>query len=234
MAIKTVLDTLDGVDDAVKPFYAQDGERYVLQVEGIDHHPEVANLKSAYERTKADKQAMATERDAFKAKVANLPEDFDPEVWKRAKAGKPDEAELVKVRQTLETRIADLEKQLDGERATTRKTVLERDLTDALTAAGVTESVFVKAARTMLEPTVKIVDGKPVVETDMGPMPLAQHVARWVGGEGKAFVTAPKGGGAKGGQGGTGQTVSRAVFDGMSQTRRAEFLKSGGTIADDA
>lgn len=232
MAIKTVLETLDGVDDAVKPFYAQDGERYVLQVEGIDHHPDVANLKNAYERVKADKTTIATERDAFKAKVAALPEDFDPEVWKRAKSGKPDEGDLIKVRQTLEAQIADLTKQLESERTTTRKTVLERDLTDALTAAGVTESVFVKAARTMLEPSVKIVDGKPVVETDMGPMPLAQHVARWVGGEGKAFVTAPKGGGAKGGQGGNGATVSRADFEAMAQSKRAEFLKSGGKVVD--
>jgi len=95
MALKTVLDTLDGVDDALKPFYAETEGKFILQVEGVDSHPEVANLKSAYERTKADRDAARTERDAAKALAKAFPDDFDLKKWEKLKDGKADEAALI-------------------------------------------------------------------------------------------------------------------------------------------
>ena len=73
MAIHTVLATLDGVDDALKPFYMQDGDKFVLQVECIDSHPDVRNLSAAYERVKADRDAIRQERDSFKTRARHHP-----------------------------------------------------------------------------------------------------------------------------------------------------------------
>lgn len=200
--LKTVLDTLDGVDDAVKPFYTETDGKFILQVDGVDSHPEVANLKSAYERTKADRDAARQERDAAKAAAAAIPDDFDAEKWAKLKDGKADEAALIKLRQTLEAERDEWKGKFEAERNTSLRNALDRDLTDALNGAGVTNPAFAKAARTMLSGDVKIGDdGKPFVETDMGPMPLVDHVKRWAAGEGKDFVTPAQGGGAKGGKG---------------------------------
>lgn len=200
--LKTVIETLDGLDEAVQKLYAETDGKYVLQIEGIDSHPDVTNLKNAYERVKSDRDAVKTERDQFKSKVDSMPDDFDAEKWASLKDGKPDEAALVSLRQEMEATIGDLKGQLETTKATARKNALDRDLTDALTDAGVTNASFAKAARTMLSDQVKINDeGKPFVETDMGPIALADHVKRWAAGDGKDFVTAPKGGGSNGGNG---------------------------------
>lgn len=212
--LKTVLETLDGVDDAVKSYYTEIDGKFVLQIEGVDAHPDVVNLKTAYERVKADKSKAAEERDALKAKVSALPEDFDPEKWAKLKDGKPDEAALIKVREALEAERDEWRGKYEATITTMQRNAVDRDLTDALNAAGVNNPTFVKAARTLLSGAVKIgEDGKPFVETDMGPQALSEHVKRWAAGEGKDFVTPPQGGGAKGGQGGAkgGNTLIEKV-----------------------
>ena len=203
MALKTVLESLDGVDDAVKSFYAETDGKFILQVDGVDSHPDVANLKSAYERTKADRDAARAERDEAKGKLKAVPDDFDAEKWAKIKDGKPDEAALIQLRKELEAERDAQKDRADKAEAKALQSALDRDLTDALTEAGVTNPSFAKAARTMLSDGVKIDEtGKPYVETDMGPLALTEHVKRWAAGDGKDFVTPPQGGGGKGGGGG--------------------------------
>ena len=202
MALKTVLETTDGLDEALIPLYTETDGKFILDIEGVDAHPLVANLKSAFERQKADNATIRAERDAFKDKAAGYPDDFDPEKSEKLKEGKADEAALIKVRQTLEAERDDWKTKYEGERRTSLKNAIDRDLTDALTEAGVTNPAFAKAARGMLSAGVQINDeGKPIVETDMGPVGLVEHVKRWAAGDGKDFVTPPKGGGARNGDG---------------------------------
>lgn len=236
MPLKTVLETLDGVDDAVKSLYTEADGKFVLDLDGVDEHPDVANLKNAYERVKADKTTAISERDAAREKLKGLPEDFDAEKWAKLKDGKPDEAALVQLRQQLETERDDWKGKYESLTETTRKTAIERDLTDALNAAGVNNPSFVSAARAMMADKVKVgEDGKAFVETDMGPLPLGDHVKRWAAKEGKDFVTPASGGGSKGGTGKGGQkTVTRSEFDDMSQPDRATFIKDGGQVVDAA
>ena len=201
--LKTVIETTEGLDEAIIPLYAEKDGKFVLQIEGVDAHPDVANLKSAYERVKADRDTIRGERDTYKAAAGNLPDDFDLEKWEKLKDGKPDEAALVKLRQDLEAERDEWKGKFEAASETARKNALDRDLTDALTEAGVTNPSFAKAARTMLSDGVKIDEtGKPYVETDMGPLALTEHVKRWAAGDGKDFVTPPQGGGGKGGGGG--------------------------------
>lgn len=226
MALKSVLESLEGVDDAVKPFYTETDGKFVLQVDGVDSHPEVANLKSAYERTKADRDAARKERDDAKALAADFPDDFDAEKWAKLKDGKPDEAALIKLRQTLEAERDEWKGKFEAERGTSLRNALDRDLTDALNGAGVTNPTFAKAARTMLSGDVKIGDdGKPFVETDMGPMPLVDHVKRWTAGEGKDFVTPAQGGGAAGGKNASGP-VNAEQFAKMGDKERTALFHS--------
>lgn len=203
MALKTVLETTDGLDESIAKLYTETDGKFVLQVEGVDEHPDVANLKSAYERVKADRETIKTERDTLRSKVSTLPEDFDPAKWDKLKDGKADEAAQIKLKDEYEAKIAELTGKLTATQEAARKNAIDRDLTQELTAAGVTNPAFIKAAQTMLSGNVQVDDGgKALVETDMGPIGLGDYVKRWVSGEGKDFVTAPKGGGAKGGDSG--------------------------------
>lgn len=200
--LKTVLESLDGLDEAIKSLYAETDGKFFLKVDGIDQHPDVVNLKSAYERTKADKVKIAEERDALKTRTSSIPDDFDPEKWEQIKAGKPDEAALAKVRQTLEAEVAAAVARAEAAEQKALQSAIDRDLMDALTSSGVTNATFAKAARVMLAPHVKVSeDGKSIADTDMGPMPLAEYVKRWAAKEGKDFVTPASGGGAKPGSG---------------------------------
>jgi hypothetical protein len=220
MALKTILESLDGVDDAVAAFYTEDDGKYILQVEGVDEHPDVANLRNAYQRTKADREQAKTELKTLSQQLAEM------------KQNRPDEAQLVAMRQELESkaqaetaRAADLEKRLMG---VTR----DRSLDEALASAGITNPTFQKAARALLAPQVKVEGDKAIIETDMGPMALQEHVKRWVAAEGSAFVTPPSGGGARGNTAGsTPNTISRDDFEAMDPGSRMAAIREGKTIA---
>lgn len=84
MALKIELDSLDGLDEAVKGLYVQDGDKYRLDAE----LPDVAGLKSALdkERKAAREAEQARKRDLERYK------DIDPERY----------AELLKAHEELE------------------------------------------------------------------------------------------------------------------------------------
>ena len=222
MALKTVVETLDGLDEAVKSLYAEADGKFVLQVEGIDAHPEVLNLKSAYERTKGEKDAAKAEAKKAKDDLATALKD------------KPDADALVKLRDELEGKIATLTGERDTLSGQLTGVTRDRALSDALAGAGVTNPAFVKAASAMLGGAVKMVDGKAIVETDMGPVAVDQHVKRWVAGEGKDFVTPAQGGGAKGQDSGKsgGKTLDRTAFEAMSPEDKAAAMKDGTKLTD--
>lgn len=233
MPLKTVVDTLDGLDEAVQSLYTETENGYVLDVEDVDAHPSVANLKSAYERTKADREAARKEREAMKAKLDAIPEDFDPEKWAEIAKGakKSDSDELVKLREKLEAEKGDWQKKYEAEVSRNRQMAVERTLDTALTEQGITNPAYLKAARALISSSVQVNEsGEPIVDTDMGPIPLAEHVARWVAGEGKAFVTPASGGGAKGNDSGAKAGGSKKAKD-MTDGEKGVFIRENGLDA---
>ena len=215
MALKALLDNLEGVDDAVKPFYAEADGKFVLQVEGVDDHPEVANLKNAYSRTKEDREKAKQEAATLKSQIDEL------------KKGAPDTA-------ATQAKIAQLQEQLEAAngKATewqTKYTGITRDqaLSGALQGAGITNPTFLKAAQAMLSGMVKLGDdGTAYVDTGMGPKVLGDFVKGWAAGEGKAFVAPPSGGGAKGSDtGAKGKTIAAADLESMTPEAKAKFFR---------
>jgi len=188
--LKTVIETTEGLDEALIPFYAESDGKFVLQIEGVDAHPEVSALKGAYERVKADKATAADKAKALQAQIDAMAKD------------KPDEAAILQLRQSLEAERDEWKGK--AETLTQKLTGVTRDRTlqEALAAAGVTNPAFLKAATAMLAGSVKMEGDAVVVETDMGPSPVADYIKRWAAGEGAAFVAPAQGGGAKGGDGG--------------------------------
>jgi hypothetical protein len=219
MALKTILETLEGVDDALQSYYVEDDGKYILQVEGVDNHPDVANLRNAYQRTKADREQAKTEIKTLSQQLAEMQQN------------RPDEAQLVAMRQELESkaqaetaRAAELEARLMG---VTR----DRSLDEALASAGITNPTYLKAARALLAPQVKVDGDKAIIETDMGPMALQEHVKRWVASEGQPFVTPPSGGGARGNSAGSApSTISREDFEALDPASRMATIREGKAI----
>ena len=211
MALKTILQSLDGVDDAVQSLYVEQDGAFVLDLEGIDQHPEVVNLRTAHERVKADRDAIRQERDTARADLAN------------ATKGKPDEAALIAERQQYEAKITDLTGKLDEANGKIASVTRDTALKTALTEAGISNPVFVKAATAMLRDQIKMDGENPVVEGAMGPKPLADFVKGWAASdEGKAFVSPPAGGGAKGAEQGGQKPLSE-----MGDAERLELARQG-------
>lgn len=206
--LKVVLDSLDGLDAAVLPFYTEADGKFILQVEGVDNHPDVANLKNAYGRRGDSEKAAKAEAATLKAQIAEL------------QKGAPDTA-------ATQAQISALKEQLEAANAKTTEltgkltgVTRDRALTEALQSAGITDPTFLKAALAMTSGMVKVDDnGGAYVETPMGPKLVQDFAKGWTAGEGKAFVTPPSGGGAKGNdQGGKAQTMTRADFNNLDPT----------------
>jgi hypothetical protein len=207
MALKTVLDTLDGVDDAFKSLYSEADGKFVLQLDDVDNHPTVANLKNAYGSEKTKRQEQGEELAAAKAKLAGFPDDFDLDVWKGKAVKKPDETAQIELRKTLEAERDEWKGKFEVANGTIRENAITRTLEDALVASGVGDDGLRKAAANLLKPSVSVDDkGNGFIDSDVGPLSVQEHVAKWVSTEGQSFVSKPKGGGSKGGAGGAGKS----------------------------
>lgn len=224
MAIKTVVESLEDVPEALHEHYTETDDGFVLNVDGVDDHPDVKNLKSAYQKVKdSEKEAQKTIKE-LQGKESELPEDFDPELWKKVKSGET-EKHLVEVRKQLEgqlegerTKAQELEQKLHG-------LTVERTLDDALTAANITNPTYRKAARVMLKDSVKLDGDKVIVDSDMGPLDPQDFVKKWAStDEGKAFVSQPKGGGSKTGDS-TASTGPKSWDEATDTKSRVEFLR---------
>lgn len=191
MPLKTVIETIEGLDEPIAQLYVQTENGFVLDVEGIDDHPDVKGLKGAYAATKQKVDASKQTQAQLEAQIAEL------------QKGKPDEAAILKLRQELEAERDKLKSELESERAARLAITRDRALNEALTFAGITKPAFVKAATAMLGSQVKMEGDKPFVDSDLGPVELPTFIKKWAASEGSEFVTPPQGGGVKGSEGGS-------------------------------
>ena len=195
MALKTVLDTLEGVDDALKSFYVESEKGFVLDLEGVDNHPEVGNLVNAYGRVKADKESLKGQLSTLQEQIRELQEKA------------PDTA-------ATQAKIADLQEKLTAERARgddlygkLSGVTLGRGIDEALSAIGVSNPVQRKAATALLKAEHKLEvgeDGSVIIDDGMGPKLFSEWSKKWAAGDGSVFLTPPTGAGAKGGKGNGG------------------------------
>lgn len=167
MALKAMLKTLDGLNEAQKALYKQDGDKFLLDVEGVDGFELVGG---------GLKTALAKERDraAELEKRMEALKDIDPDkardALKRVDAMKnwtPEE----KVQATIDAKLKELAAQKDAEYAprlkdaeATRKAyeslVIDKALEDAAA-----KHKFLSPALALphLRPSVGLLDNKPVV-----------------------------------------------------------------------
>lgn len=235
MAVKSLLENLDEVPELLRPEYKETeiagvGKRFVLDIDGVDQHPLVRGLKSAHDKTKADKDKYKAEYEAASVRVKDLPDDFTPEEYLRLKQAEADgkgpdvDKRLADLRTELEKKrlidltnkdkdIGDRETRISFLTKTIEKRVVDDGLTSALIDVGVTKELL-PAARALLKErgVVHFVEDEgrfdAIAKTDtLGDVDVPTYIKEWAkGDEGKAFVPKPTGGGAPGGGPGGRQT----------------------------
>lgn len=169
-----------------------------------------AAIKAAVEEATAalaakNKELLGELKEARKGKTIN-PEDVEKlESRIEELTGQLSEAQKTAKKATTEAEKAT--KALADAEGFTQRLLVDNGLTDALTKAGVSNPVHLKAAKALLNGQVQIVaDGDSKV-AKVGDKALAEFIGEWAkGDEGKFFVAAPNnsGGGASGGSGGSG------------------------------
>lgn len=222
MPLKTVVESLDGIEDAYRDLYAEKGGKFILQIDGIDDHPSVVALKNGHTNSKRERDEAKRELAELKRKIEALPEDFDADEWARLRADEqarladPDnknvrqqiETATAAVKQQYENKIAALKRASDEAMAEVKadRDALERDLhstvaidglRSALVKAGV-KPTLMRAATSMFEHDVEVVveDGKRVarMKTDLGGDDVEKFISNWAqGDEAKDFIAPPKG-----------------------------------------
>lgn len=162
-----------------------------------------------------------------KLKKAQKDSAIDPEEHAALEAERDDlKAKLSAAEKAAKKAVADAEAatkraaDIDGAYSTSLR---DGALTEALTKAGVTNPVHLKAAKALLSGAAQVVDENGTRVVKAGDKALADFITEWAGGdEGKHFVSAPdasgggmghgyKPGGAKSDLGGTRDERTAAI-----------------------
>ncbi|WP_288074389.1 hypothetical protein [Pseudomonas sp.] len=160
MGLKYQLDTLEGVDDAVRALYTEKDGKFVLGVEGLPQPEDVSGLKSKVQELLDEKKAADKAR-----KDAEDQARLEREESAR-KSGNVEELEK-SWSEKYNRREAELNGMLEQERGTLSTQI--RDLTVGRTATDIASALAIPGSAKALLPhierrlSVEQRDGKPVV-----------------------------------------------------------------------
>lgn len=237
MALKAIVDSLDGIDESLHEHYVEKDGGYYLSLDDFGKHPGAVTLKSTLNRVSKERDTLSAKVTEMEGKVEGLPEDFDPEEWARLKAGdggKPDEAmqalkdQHARAIETLRNKhAADLDAvtaQVAERDSYIDRTLVDGGLKDSLLEVGVVPELL-DGALASLRGNVKVQradDGSrsAIVETDLGDVPVADFVKEWAGSKGKAYLGKPSGPGGEGNNGGNRNPRSAGDLGGDQGARK--------------
>jgi hypothetical protein len=255
VAVKAILDSLDGIEDGLKEHYAEKDGKFVLDVEDFGRHPGAATLKATLDRLDKANKASGAKLAEAERRLAEIPEGFDPEEYLRLKAdADPDKKKaldehLQSQRQLYEQRISGLQKKHEEDVSALKAEVADRDsyidksekfsaLHKSLGEAGV-DPDFLPAVVDHLSPLVKVQraengDRRAIVETDLGEVDVASFVRDWTASKGKKFLGKPTGPDPKGNNSSRSgaKTISRTAFMALTPAEQSAKIKDGHTVVD--
>lgn len=226
MALKTKIkkEAFDELPEALQEYYKQDGESYVLDLDGVDDHPSVQGLKTKLEEVLGETKAEREKRKALEEAQAES---------ERLAAEKNGEFEkLYKQRET------ELEQERKANREFRQKIEQQSIRTNALDIARQLASKDAKRADVLADYAsryAKFEDGNVVFEiggVKMDQSKVAEHLKT----EYPFLVDGSQasGGGAVGDGGGApkAKEISRSQWDQMGHGDRAAFAKDGGKVVN--
>jgi hypothetical protein len=211
MAIKTVIESTDGLDEVIAALYIEQDGKFILQLEGVDEHPEVTSLRNAYARTKEGQASAKTEAARLKAQIEEL------------QAGAPDTAATQAKLAALEERLAAKEAEAGEWRGKYTGVTRDQSLRNALAGAKVADGLIDGAIALVTSKYKVEVDdsGNTFIDAGMGPRTVADFAKQWAASEGAAFVTKPQGAGVKGGEGSGSKPMPKGNLAGSKEERVA-------------
>jgi hypothetical protein len=257
MGIKAIVESLDDLPDELKGMYSEhkdaDGEKFVLEIDDVDSHPKVRGLISSHRTSKQARDTAKAELDEIKKRFSWVPEDLDADALEalkdaaEGKGGKPTDEQLQavreKVREKLETKfnaeIGTRDERISRLEGAIRRMTVDDGLSSAMDAANI-DAIHKAKLLPYLKTrgTIQVEeDGeafKAAVDTDMGPVSLAQFVSDWAGtDDGKLYVAKSTGPNPKGGnRPGAPKTITRGEFDALNHKVQRETVAEGVQIVD--
>jgi hypothetical protein len=254
MGIKAILDSLDDVQEELKPLYKETEGKFVLDVDGIDDHPKVRGVITANRENAKKRDQHKAEVEALKKRLEGLPEDFDVNAFEELRAaadgkgGAPTEEQIAEIREKIRSKLepkyteplAKKDEEIKGLRGAIERMTVDGGLSAAMDAAHIApehKAKLLPYLKSQGRIKVEEEEGqfKALVETDMGNVSLQQYVTDWASSEdGKIYVAKSTGPGARGGKagGGTGKAMSRSQFDAMPAADRSAFITEGGQVTE--
>jgi hypothetical protein len=248
MALDLIVDALDAVPEAFRPLYVQAGDKFKLDVSGVE---DTTGLKSALEAERKAAREASKQAAAWKS-LGKTPEEIQALVEAQAKA---EQDRLTKAGDwdKLAKQMNDAHAQeLNGLKATleTKDRALAKHLIDSAAvsavaaAKGVPELLLphIRSATKVINEdgdyAVRVVDatGNPRVNGKGEFLTIRDLVAEMK--QSEVFGRAFDGSGATGsgspqqrGSGG-GKSITRAAFDALGQAERVSYIRGGGTVTD--
>jgi len=232
MALPGVVDSLDGIEEPVRKFYAkgEDG-KFVLDVD-VESHPTTAGLRTTKDKERADRKKAETALKAYQDSGLS-PEQITELVKKGKPKGEhdatPDVDKLIekRVKEAVDALQPDL-KERDELKSENRKLKLTDKVRAAFIAAGGIEEDAEDVLR-ITEAQFDLKDGKVVVIDEDGD-PTSMDPKKWF--ETVYKVKKPKyfkgkdasGSGARSGDGGSGA----GDLDKLSPTQRLTEARRRG------
>lgn len=205
-------DAYAALDDALKAFYTESGEDFVLQVEGLSEHPDAAGLKTALDKSREDLRAAEKDARETKAKFSFVPADITAEKFNQlldSNDGKTvDEkltAQATRLTNQFNVEKEALTKDVAKYKGMTEKLHTDLALNSSLAELNLMPGVSV-AVTALFKDKIKFdLEGdKPVITIDNVDVKTA--LKNWADSEeGKPFISSDQnnGGDAKGGKGAT-------------------------------
>jgi hypothetical protein len=141
-ALKLNLDTLDGIEEALKPLYVEKDGKFFLSVEGTE---DTSGLKTALQKERRDRAELEKKVKRWEGlgksdeEIAKLLKDTEDAERKKAEAD-GDHAKILKQHQDKWAKTeADLKSELDVARASERNAIVGERIMGALGKDGATE-----------------------------------------------------------------------------------------------
>ena len=242
MALKSIIDKLEDIDEAFREHYKERDGHFYLDIEEFGKHPGAVTLKTTLDKVNKDKKDLSAEVSAMKTKFGDLVEDeeFTLDGYNTLKASAKDPSEAINTLNTqhanavsalktkYEKEVSDREERITSLNDYIDNALIDNGLKDSLLDVGVNPDLL-EGAVAALRSKVKVVQDEKsnrtaVITTDIGDQPIPEFVKSWVGDKGKAYLGKAAGPAPEGQQRGRKGTP-RGNFGG-SHTERADAIRS--------
>lgn len=230
--LKSVLDSLDGVDESLHGFYVERDGKHYLDAEGVE---DVGGLKSALAKEKAAAKA---------AKEALAKYDgFDPEEFQRLKeAAEAAEAKKLEAegnyKEIRERDAKAFAKEIEKRDAEIgrrdkfiEKLVVENELNAAIEKVGVISELKDGARALFMIKGAKVVATEDGYNGLLGDVPISDYVESWAKTDEAAHYLRPTGAGGSGTKSGKAAPSGSKPRSEMTNAEKAAFIDKHGQAA---